>query len=130
MEDTLYGRTKTHQTWQSAEWKRGDPIGYMRGEDEIPAFTDPEYKGASSINLLKQVRAKIEQKGFRVASVSAVVHAERPRIAEYVAQIRGNLAAAMGVNADSVNVSATTWEGLSFVGRKEGIAASASCLIT
>ncbi|MCL2751473.1 MAG: 2-C-methyl-D-erythritol 2,4-cyclodiphosphate synthase [Firmicutes bacterium] len=109
-----------------------DALLSAAGEPDIGVLfpdADPQYKNAASVELLKQVCARITDKGFKIAGVSAVVHAERPRIADHIAKIRESLAAAMGIDIGMVNVSATTWEGLSFVGRKEGIAAGASCII-
>ena len=85
--------------------------------------TDAAYAGADSLALLRDVVALL---GFReVLHVDVSVLLERPKLAPHKAAIRDNLAGALGVTADRVNVKATTGERLGFVGREEGVAALA-----
>ena len=87
--------------------------------------TDERYRDADSLELLRGVVAKLAAGGLAVAHVDATVIIERPRLAPARAQIRANLAAALGVPVEHVNVKATRGEGMGFVGREEGVAALA-----
>lgn len=90
---------------------------------------DDKYKGISSILLLKEVKKTIEQKGFTVVNIDAVIIAQSPKLAPYIEKMRKNIAAALDTDVENVSVKATTTEKLGFEGRKEGIAAMAVCLI-
>ena len=90
---------------------------------------DDKYKGISSILLLKEVKKTIEQKGFTVVNIDAVIIAQSPKLAPYIEKMRKNIAAALETDVENVSVKATTTEKLGFEGRKEGIAAMAVCLI-
>jgi 2-C-methyl-D-erythritol 2,4-cyclodiphosphate synthase len=87
--------------------------------------SDPRFKDADSIELLRTVVAYLGQHGFAIANVDATVVLERPRLAPYRDAIRDRLAAALGLPAGAVNVKATTGEGMGFIGRGEGAAAMA-----
>jgi len=89
----------------------------------------PEYEGVSSLVLLDQVVEKLEEKGYRVGNVDATVVAERPRLREYIDDMRQALSQVLGVDIESVSVKASTSSGLGFTGRGEGIAAYAVALI-
>ena len=91
--------------------------------------TDPRYAGADSVGLLRQVAALLTEKGFAVVNVDATLIAQRPKIAPYRAQMEENLAAALGVPPQQVNVKATTEEGLGFTGAGSGMAAQAVVLL-
>jgi len=91
--------------------------------------TDPRYRGASSIDLLARVAAMMRERGLAVANADTLVIAEAPRLAPHVDAMRANLARALGCEAGRVNVKATTHEGLGALGRGEGIAAQAVCLL-
>ncbi|MFQ6112166.1 MAG: 2-C-methyl-D-erythritol 2,4-cyclodiphosphate synthase, partial [Nitrospinota bacterium] len=91
--------------------------------------TDPRYREASSIELLRQVARLVRGEGLRVGNVDATVVAERPRLAPHIDAMRSALAVALGVDKGLVSVKATTTEGLGFTGREEGIAAHAVCLL-
>lgn len=91
--------------------------------------SDPKYKGISSLVLLEEVRRLLTEGGFRVHNIDATIVAERPRMAPHIPAMAENIAAAAGVDRSSVNVKATTTEGLGYTGRGEGIAAYAVCLI-
>lgn len=91
--------------------------------------TDPEYEGADSLSLLRQVAQKVADRGCRVVNVDCVVVAESPRLAAHVRTMQERLAAALGCLPAAVSVKATTTEGLGFEGREEGIAAQAVCLL-
>ena len=90
---------------------------------------DPAYAGADSRRLLAHVTALVRERGFTVGNVDATVLAQRPKLAPHIPQMRDNLARAMGVDPEQVNVKATTEEGLGFTGSGEGMAAHAVALI-
>lgn len=91
--------------------------------------TDPQYAGISSMELLDQVRAKLEDAGYVIENIDATVIAQRPKLRPYMEQMERNVAKVLGIAEDQVNIKATTEEGLGFTGRKEGIAAQAVCLL-
>lgn len=91
--------------------------------------TDPAYKGASSIMLLRQVMLLAEGKGFRIGNVDATIVAQKPKLAPYIALMAENIAKALETGPDRINVKATTTEELGFAGRKEGIAAYSVALL-
>jgi 2-C-methyl-D-erythritol 2,4-cyclodiphosphate synthase len=87
--------------------------------------TDDRFAGADSVALLRTVVALLDRAGFAVGNVDATVVMERPKLAPHKPAIRAALAGALGVEANAVNVKATTGEGMGFVGRGEGVAALA-----
>jgi 2-C-methyl-D-erythritol 2,4-cyclodiphosphate synthase len=87
--------------------------------------TDERWRGADSMALLRDVVARVRAAGFELGHVDATVMLERPRIAPYREAIHASLAAVLG----SVNVKATTGEGMGFIGRGEGAAALAVATI-
>lgn len=91
--------------------------------------TDPAYRDASSMEMLEVVCKAIESLGHRIENIDITVLAQQPRIAPFRPLIVGNIAVATGVVPERVNVKATTTEGMGFVGRGEGIAASAVVLL-
>ena len=92
--------------------------------------TDPAYKGADSMQLLKEVRRLIEEKAYFIENIDATVIAQRPKLAGYIPQMKKNIADVLGLSEEQVNVKATTEEGLGFTGEGLGIAASAVCLLS
>ncbi len=92
--------------------------------------TDPAYRGADSLGLLARVAGLLGERGWSVGNVDATILAQRPKLAPHIPQMAENLAKAMGVPPDRVNVKATTEEGLGFTGSGEGMAAHAVALIT
>jgi len=91
--------------------------------------TDPQWAGASSLDLLAQVVDLLTEQGFGVTNVDATVMAEQPALKPHVDSIRERLASVLGVDADRVSVKAKTSEGLESVGRNEAMAAQAVVLI-
>ena len=91
--------------------------------------TDPRYKGADSLALLRHVAALIEREGYVLGNLDATVLAQAPKLAPHIMQMRENLAAAIGCEVSRVSVKATTEEGLGFTGQKQGIAAHCVCLL-
>ena len=91
--------------------------------------TDPKYKGADSLALLREVYQKISEKGFRVGNIDVTMIAQRPKLKDFIPRMQENIAAAVNVTADRVNVKATTEEKLGFTGSGEGMACHAVCLL-
>ncbi|MDE6455187.1 MAG: 2-C-methyl-D-erythritol 2,4-cyclodiphosphate synthase [Dysosmobacter sp.] len=91
--------------------------------------TDPAYKGISSLKLLGEVGRLLEKRGFTVANIDAALLAQAPKVAPYKVQMAENIAAALGIEAERVNVKATTEEGLGFTGDGSGMAAHAVVLV-
>jgi 2-C-methyl-D-erythritol 2,4-cyclodiphosphate synthase len=87
--------------------------------------TDSKYKGISSVTLLERVRELLIQKGYVVNNVDATIVAQEPRLAPYIPRMVKNIAAALHVSGDRVNVKATTTERLGFTGARQGMAAYA-----
>jgi 2-C-methyl-D-erythritol 4-phosphate cytidylyltransferase / 2-C-methyl-D-erythritol 2,4-cyclodiphosphate synthase len=91
--------------------------------------TDPRYRGVDSRVFLREVTARMNEAGLELVNADITVLAEAPRIGKYRAAMAENLAADMGVAAQRVNIKATTTEKLGFIGRGEGLAASAAVLL-
>ena len=91
--------------------------------------TDPAYKGISSILLLRHVAELLKKNRYAIGNVDATIIAQKPKMAPHILKMRENMAEAMGISVDCLNVKATTEEGLGFTGREEGIAAQAICLL-
>ena len=91
--------------------------------------TDPRYKGADSMALLRHVAALIEKEGYRLGNLDATVLAQAPKLAPHIIQMRENIAGALGCEVSRVSVKATTEEKLGFTGAKQGIAAHCVCLL-
>ena len=91
--------------------------------------TDPKYKGADSLELLREVHRKISEKGYRVGNIDVTMVAQRPKLKDFIPQMQDNIAAAVGVTPDRVNVKATTEEKLGFTGTGEGMSCHAVCLL-
>lgn len=91
--------------------------------------SDPQYKGISSMKLLQTVYERISARGYRVGNVDCTILAQRPKLAPYIPQMCENIAAALEVERDCVNVKATTEEGLGFTGAQQGIAVHAVALL-
>ena len=91
--------------------------------------TDPAYKGADSLKLLEIVAQKVAKKGYRVSNIDVTMIAQKPKLRPYIEAMERNIAAAVGVDTDRVNVKATTEERLGFTGSEEGMACHAVCLL-
>jgi len=91
--------------------------------------SDARYKGIDSRELLRHVAKLIAAKGYRVANLDATIIAQAPKMAPHLPAMIAHIAADLGVAGDAVNVKATTTEHLGFIGRGEGIAAQAMCLL-
>ena len=87
--------------------------------------SDAKYKDADSVKLLKTVLQMVEEKGYKINNVSAVIMAEKPKLLKYIPIIASNLANVMGISSNDIGITATTLEGLGFVGREKGICVNA-----
>ena len=92
--------------------------------------TDPAYRGISSLKLLSCVGELLEENCFFIENIDATIIAQAPKMRPFIDAMRKNIAGALGLEAEYVNVKATTEEGLGFTGNGQGIAAQAVCLIT
>ena len=110
-----------------------DAILGAAGLDDIGhqfPVNDDRYLNISSSELLKEVSEKIKKKGFRVEYVDSVIILEEPKIAPFKDNMKREIAAALGITIDSVNVKATTQEGIGAIGRGGALAAYAvACLV-
>ena len=91
--------------------------------------TDPAYKGADSRKLLAAVVEKVHAAGYRVGNVDVTMIAQRPKLKEYIPQMRKNIAETLEVSEQQVNVKATTEEHLGFTGDGSGMSCHAVCLL-
>ena len=91
--------------------------------------TDSAYAGADSIELLRRVGALLRERGHAVVNIDATIIAQKPKMAPHLDAMCANIAAALGIGREQVNVKATTEEKLGFTGAEEGIAAHSVCLI-
>jgi len=91
--------------------------------------TDPKWAGADSLVLLSKVNQLVQERGWQVGNIDAVVVAERPKLKPHIATMRDRLATVLQVQPDQIGIKATTNEKLGPVGREEGIAAYAVALL-
>ncbi len=91
--------------------------------------SDPAYCGADSLQLLKRVGILLKAQGYVVENIDSVIEAQRPKLAEYIDEMREKIAQTLRIPLGCVSVKATTTEGLGFVGAGEGIAAQAIVLL-
>ncbi len=92
--------------------------------------TDPAYKGISSILLLEKVGALLEENLFLIENIDSTIIAQAPKMRPYIDTMRENIAKALGIEVEQVNVKATSEEGLGFTGAGQGIASQAICMLT
>lgn len=85
--------------------------------------TDKKYKDANSLELLREVGALINSKGYIINNLDTIIIAQMPKMAPYIEEMRNNIASALNTGVDRINIKATTTEGLGFIGLGEGIAA-------
>lgn len=91
--------------------------------------TDEKYKGISSILLLKEVALLIKNQGYEIENIDSTIIAQRPKMAPHISAMVKNIAEALDLDLDKINVKATTEEGLGFTGRGEGISSQSICLL-
>ncbi|AQW24852.1 2-C-methyl-D-erythritol 2,4-cyclodiphosphate synthase [Clostridium perfringens] len=91
--------------------------------------TDPKYKGADSIKLLEFVGELLNKNNYKISNIDATIIAQRPKMAPHIPTMRKNIAKALNIDLDQINVKATTEEGLGFTGSGEGISSQSICLL-
>ena len=91
---------------------------------------DPAYEGADSIELLKKVGEMLEERMYLIENIDATVIAQKPKLLPYIDTMVKNVAEALHLEEDQVNIKATTEEGLGFTGSGEGISSQAVCMLT
>lgn len=91
--------------------------------------TSDKYKDISSIKLLREVKTILESEGYKIGNIDSTIIAQKPKLAEYIDQMRKNIAKALDMDVKYISVKATTEEGLGFTGREEGISSQSVCLI-
>ena len=91
--------------------------------------TDATFKGADSMELLKQVGKMLEEKLYVIENIDATIIAQRPKMMPHIPKMRENIANALHIDVEQVNVKATTEEGMGFTGTGDGISSQAICLI-
>jgi 2-C-methyl-D-erythritol 2,4-cyclodiphosphate synthase len=92
--------------------------------------SDPRWKDADSMELLAQCAAAVHEAGFAIVNVDATIVVERPKLAPFVARMRENVAARLGVAVSAVGVKAKTSEGMGYTGDGTGLAVHAVALLT
>ena len=91
--------------------------------------TDPKYKGADSLVLLREVCTLVRSKGYEIENIDATILAQRPKLRPFIDEMRARISVYTKLDIDAISVKATTEEGLGFTGEGLGIAAHAVCLI-
>lgn len=91
--------------------------------------TNEIYKGISSIELLKEVGKLIYDNGYKISNIDSTIIAQKPKMAPHIPQMRENIANALNIDIDQINVKATTEEGLGFTGEGQGISSQSICLV-
>lgn len=91
--------------------------------------TDPKWKGADSLELLKQVHGLVQEKGWRIGNLDSVIVAERPKLKPHIAAMSETLATVLGLEPNQVGIKATTNETLDAVGQQQGICVHAVALL-
>lgn len=91
--------------------------------------TDDRYKGISSMILLEETYKLMNEKGYKIGNVDAIIMTEQPKMAPHIPTMRHNIAKSLHCDVTQINVKATRGEKLGFVGRGEGIVSQAVCLL-
>lgn len=91
--------------------------------------TDEQYKGISSLELLKFVGELLIEQGYLINNIDATIIAQEPKMQPYIELMKENISNYLEISDDLINIKATTEEGLGFTGAKEGIASQAICMI-
>lgn len=91
--------------------------------------TDARFKGISSILLLENVGNLLQEHGYKIVNIDATIIAQKPKMLPYIDKMRENVAKALNIELNQINIKATTEEGLGFTGKLEGISSQSICLI-
>ena len=92
--------------------------------------TNPKFKGISSISLLKEVGNLLKENNYKILHIDSTIIAQKPKMAPHILKMRENIAEALNISVDQINVKATTEEGLGFTGEGKGISSQSICLVT
>ncbi len=90
---------------------------------------DPAFKDANSLELLKVVCSKVNNKGYEISNIDCTIIAQEPKIGPYILKMRENIADVCKILNEQISIKATTEEGLGFTGKLEGISVHSVCLI-
>lgn len=91
--------------------------------------TSEKYEGISSIKLLEEVKKIIAKEGYKIGNIDSTIIAQKPKLSNYIEQMRKNIAKALDIDVKYISIKATTEEGLGFTGKEEGISSQSVCLI-
>ena len=91
--------------------------------------TDDRWKGISSLVLLQHVMVLLQEKGWAIGNIAAMICLEAPKLNPHIPAMQANIARAAGIAEDDISIKATTNEQMGFIGRQEGVVAYAVCLI-
>ena len=91
--------------------------------------TDPRYEGVSSLTLLEHTYQMMEERGYEIGNIDALVVIEKPKLAPHIEKMRENIAAILKTDVANVNIKATRGEGLGYIGNEEGAEAYCVCLL-
>lgn len=91
--------------------------------------TDDRFKGISSILLLENVGNLLKDYGYKIINIDATIIAQKPKMLPHIDKMRENVAKALNIELNQINIKATTEEGLGFTGKLEGISSQSICLI-
>lgn len=91
--------------------------------------TEERWRDADSRSLLREVYRQVQMRGYRLVNLDATIVVQLPKMAPHIGAIRHNIAEDLTANPERISVKATTTESLGFVGREEGVAAQAVCLL-
>lgn len=91
--------------------------------------SDPKYSGISSLVLLTNVGKLLKDEGFQIINIDSIIIAQKPKMAPYIETMKKNIANALNINTNQINIKATTEEGLGFTGSEQGISAQSICLL-
>ncbi len=91
--------------------------------------TDPSYKDANSLQLLQKVRELLNEQLYIIENIDATIVAQQPKMAPHISEMVKNIAGALEIETNRINVKATTEEGMGFTGSLDGISAQAICML-
>ena len=91
--------------------------------------TDSKYKGISSIKLLEEVGKLLKNNNYKIINIDSTIIAQKPKMAPHILKMRENIANALNISINQINVKATTEEGLGFTGEGKGISSQSICLV-
>jgi 2-C-methyl-D-erythritol 2,4-cyclodiphosphate synthase len=92
--------------------------------------TDPQFKNTDSKFFLSEIKKMLDEKGYAIGNIDCTIVAQAPKMLPHIENMKDCLANILAIEIDQINIKATTTEKLGFVGRKEGIASHAVCLVT